>query len=141
MKRFSQILSLVLVFSMVLVLPAMAATGTTRASDYFGSHSVYMNKVSSTKIEACFTVTAVGTMDKLGANYITIQRSADGSNWENVATYTKEAYPSLVRSNAGIHTGSVSCTYNSNYRYRAYIQFYAKKGTGTGYVSDYSSSI
>ena len=111
------------------------------ASDYFGSHSVYLTKSSGSQFQVNFSVTAVDQMDKLGANVIKIQRSSDGSNWTDIATYTKEAYPSLVRSNAGIHSGSISYAYNSNYRYRAYIEFYAKKGNGTAYYSDYSAVI
>lgn len=141
MKRLSQIVCLILVCSMMMVVPVLAAGVPSRASDYFGSHSVYLTKPSSTQFQVNFSVTAVDEMDKLGANVITIQRSSDGSNWTDIATFTKEGYPSLVRSNAGMHSGTLNYAYNSNYKYRAYIEFYAKKGNGTAYYSDYSASI
>lgn len=141
MRRLTQMICLILVFSALLVIPAFAAEGTSRASDYFFSHSVYLTKPSSTQFQVNFSVTAVDEMDKLGANVITIQRSSDGSNWTDIATFTKEGYPSLVRSNAGMHSGTLNYAYNSNYKYRAYIEFYAKKGNGTAYYSDYSDSI
>lgn len=141
MKRFAQVVSLILIFSLVLAIPAFAAEAAPRASNYFGSHSVYLNRVSSTKLEVCFSVTAVGGMDELGASTIIVQRSSDGTNWEDMKTYTKDAYTNMIAKDTGFHSSSVSYTCTSGYSYRAYIQFYAKKGTGTAYYSDYSDPV
>ena len=63
MKRFIQIVSLCLVLSVVLVMPAAAAGSMARASDYFGAFSCYLWKTSSTQFQVWFDVTALHTMD------------------------------------------------------------------------------
>lgn len=45
-------------------------------------------------------------------------------------TYTKESYTNLVASNTVAHSSYITYTGTSGYYYRAYILFYAKKGTG-----------
>lgn len=141
MKRFTQIVCLVLMFSVLLAVPVYAEDVTPRASNYFGNHSVYLSEISSTQFRVYFNVTAVAAMEELGASVITVQRSTDRTNWENVKTYTKEAYTNLIGKNTGNHSGYVTYTRTSGYYYRAYIRFYAKNSSGTAYYSDYSSSI
>lgn len=142
MKRFTQIVSLVLVLSMVLVIPAYAAEGNTRASNYFLSRSCYLYKTSGTSFQVCFDVVAVGQMNELGANEIRVQRSLDGVNWTTVKTYSRSSYPNLVASNTGEHGSNVTFSnVSSGYYYRAYVEFYAKNSSGTAYYNSYTSSL
>lgn len=134
MKRLIQILCLLLIVSMVLVVPAMAAE---QASSFFRSHSCYLWEISDSEFEVWFDVTAVGGMDVLGASEIEVQRSTDRVNWETVATYY-DFY--------GYDTGEYGdcATYSSastGYYYRARVTFYAENDTGCGFYTDYTSYI
>lgn len=139
MKRFVRAICLLLVLSMALTIPALAAE--SRASHFFMSSSVYLCNVSGKSFEAWFEVTGVRTMDVIGAKTIKIQRSSDGTNWTTMKTFSKDSYPSLVDTNTGTHAAGVSYTGSSGYYYRAYIQLYAKSGVNTGTMDRYTSSI
>ena len=141
MKRLTQFVCLVLVMSLVMAVPAHAAGPAPRASDYFGFSSCYLWKTSANTFAVCFDVTAVATMQKLGASVIKVQRSTDQQNWTTVQTYTMENYPSLVASNTGNHLGEVSYTGSTGYYYRGYVELYAKNSYGTAIYPNYTSSI
>lgn len=142
MKRFIRCICLLLVLSMVLAIPAFAAEAATpKASNFFMSSSVYLCNVSGTSFEAWFQVTGVRTMDVIGAKTIKIQRSSDGSNWTTVKTFSMDNYSHLVDDNTGTHAAGVSYTGSSGYYYRAYVELYAKKGTGIGLMDEYTSKI
>ena len=96
MKRFTQFICLILVFSVLLAVPAAASQITPYASNYFGSHSCYLYRVSGATFEVWFEVTAVRTMSEIGASTITVQRSSDQVNWTNVQTYTKAANSQMI---------------------------------------------
>ena len=142
MKRHIKCICLLLALVMVLSIPAMAAElYDTRASSFFMSSSVYLYKTSSKTFEAWFDVSAVRTMDKLGASKIKIQRSTDDENWTTVKTCTMDNYSNLVCENTASHESYVTYTGSSGYYYRAYIELYAKDEAGTGYWNRYTSSI
>lgn len=134
MKRLTQFVCAILIVSMVMAVPALA---TTRASDFFGSHSCYLWEISDKEFQVWFNVTAVDGMDVLGASEIKVQRSTDRVNWETIATYTD--FYGYNTSFYGSHA-----TYSSRepgYYYRAIVTYYAKKGNGTGVYTDATSSI
>ena len=141
MKRFIRCTCLLLVLSMMLVFPAFAAEAAPRASNFFGSSSVYLCNISGTSFEAWFEVTGVRTMDIIGAKTIKIQRSSDGSSWTTVKTFSMDSYSSLVDDNTAGHITGVSYTGSHGYYYRAYIQLYAKKGVNTATMDRYTSKI
>lgn len=134
MKRFTRMVCLILIMSMVLAVPAMAAE---RASNFFGSHSCYLWEISDSQFQVWFDVTAVRGMDVLGASEIVVQRSTDRVNWESVATYS--GFYGYDTSHYG-----ACATYSSaspGYYYRARVTFYAQDGSDRGYYTDYTSSI
>lgn len=141
MKRFTQLVCFLLIASLVLAVPAYASESSARASAYFMAYSCYLWKTSDTRFEVWFDVTAVGGMDELGVSVIEVQRSSDKSTWTTMRTYTKDSYSSMVASNTGNHSGCVAYTATSGYYYRAYVQFYAKNSSGSGYYSTYTSSL
>ena len=97
MKRFTQLLCLVLVFAMVFATTAFAAEmPNPRASNFFGSSSVYFWHVSGSQYQIWFDVTAVGGMSELGASEIVVERSTDLVDWDPVKTYTKASYPQMT---------------------------------------------
>lgn len=141
MKRFTRILSLILVFVMLAAIPAYAAEQETRASSYFSAYRGYCTKTSSTTLAVSFHVIAVNTMDVLGASQIKVQRSSDGESWTTVKTFDKASYSNMTDTNTAGHGSFVSCTVASGYYYRAVITFYAKKDNGTAYHTYYTAKV
>ena len=139
MKRFVKLMCLVMAFTMCLAIPVGAEEIAPYASSYFGSYRAYLGAETSTSFEVWFSVTALREMDKLGVNYIDIQRSTDGSNWSWVKTYDSSDYSNLMTTNTAYHSGHVTY-YNkeSGYQYRAYIHFYAKDGNNSGVLGAYA---
>ena len=142
MKRFAKHICLILSLVLLLAIPAQAAENSNaRSSQYFTASAVYLHKTSAKTFEAWFEVTATGTMDKVGASEIKIQRSTDDATWSTVATYSMSDYPSLIREDRAGHSSCVSYTGSSGYYYRAYYKLYAEDETGIGTRNRYSSSI
>lgn len=141
MKRFSQVICLLLILSVVLVNPVFATENATRESGYFGSRLAYLYPTPGTQFQVWIEVVSTSTMDKLGASSITVQRSSDNVNWSNMGTYTMSSYTSLVRSNTTHHEAYITCTGASGYYYRAEVTFYAKKGNGTAEYDYTTESI
>lgn len=139
MKKTVRVLALVLAFAIFMAVPVSASEISPYASSYFLGHGANLETVSSSSFKVWFSVTAVGTMTKLGVNYIDIEQSSDGVNWSVVKTYTKEAYTNLVASNAYYHSGYVTYSNKqSGYQYRAYVEFYAKNSSGTATSGTYA---
>ena len=139
MRQFVKLTCLALVISLLLAIPVMAVEN--RASNFFGSSSVYLHKTSSTSFEAWFEVDALSTMDELGASLIKIQRSSDGVNWTTMRTVTKDDDSDLICENTAFHVGCVAYTGTAGYYYRAYIELYAKNSSGRGEWYRYTSSM
>lgn len=140
MKRFLRIVSLILVFSLILAVPAFAAEVGLSRSLFFARTSQYID-VDGKNLEIWFDVTGVEIMDTLGADIVKVQRSADGETWTTVATYDSDDYPEMLRSNTCIHASYLTYTASSGYRYRARVDYYAKKGQNIGGVTQYTSSV
>ena len=142
MKRFTKYVCLILSLVMIMALPAQAAENeNARSSSYFMRSSVYLYETSSTTFQAWFDVTAVRTMDKIGASEIKIQRSSDNENWSTMKTYSMANYSNLIATNTAGHESCVTYTGTSGYYYRAFIKLYAEDETGTATWSRYTSSI
>lgn len=142
MKRFIRVISLLLAVSMVLAIPVSGAeTVSERSSSFFLKSAVYLYEISNTTFEAWFDVTAVRTMEKIGASVIKIQRSSDNANWTTVKTLEMANYPSMIRNNAVTHVGCATYTGTSGYYYRAYIKLYAKDSSGSAVWTRYTESI
>lgn len=142
MKQFVKCICLILVVSMIFAIPVMAEEILdARSSNYFTRSSVYLYETSGATFQAWFDVTAVRTMEKIGAKEIKIQRSSDNENWTTMATYSMDDYSSLICANTVTHSAHVTYTGSRGYYYRAYIKLYAKDSTGSGTWARYTSSI
>lgn len=141
MKRFTRLACFLLAFVLVLAIPAYATEQSQRASHFFSSFKAYCYESTSGDLAVYFKVLATGTMDELGASLIKVQRSSDGSNWTTVKTFTKESYPQMKNTNVSAHATTLYCSKTSGYYYRAYVEFYAKNSTGTGYYYYYTDTI
>ena len=132
MKRFVKLTCLVLAFMLVMAIPAGAQEITPYASSYFMSYNAYFDEITSTSFEVWFSVTALRRMEMLGVSYIDIERSSDGSNWRVVKTYDYSSYPDMMAYNAVGHGGHITYSERqSGYQYRAYLNLYAKEGSGS----------
>lgn len=133
MKHFIKLICLVLIFAICSAIPAGAEEVAPYASNYIGSYSAYLGAETSTSFQVWFSVTALREMDKLGVDFIDIERSSDGSNWTVVKTYDSSDYSNLMKTNTAYHSGHVTY-YNkqSGYQYRAYVYFHAEEGNGIG---------
>lgn len=140
MKRFTQCVCVILVLSMVLAFPVQAVSvSDNRASSYFGMSSVYLEPISDRRFEVWFRVTATGTMDELGSSMIIVQRRASSSDdWENDRYYYPSTYTQMIDYDQITHAACVTYTGSPDYEYRAYVELYAKKGTGTAYMPEYA---
>lgn len=131
MKKFTQFVCLILIIATVFTVPVSAEENAIPwGSNYFGSMLSYFHRTTGNQYQIWIEVVAVGTMEKLGASEIIVQRSSDNSNWTDVRTYTKETYTNLVVDNDFSHKTYVNYTATSGYYYRAEVTFYAKKGNG-----------
>lgn len=138
MKRFSQIICIVLVLVTVLSTTAFAAAPVEpRGSNYFAASSVYFWHVSGSQYQIWFDVTAKSGMTELGASQIAVERSTDLVNWEPAGTYYKSSYPQMTTtSGTGHYANYVTYTASSGYAYRAVVTLYAKNSSGYGEMDE-----
>ena len=142
MKRFIRILSFVMAFALLLTTPAFAAeTVTPRASNFFGYSSSYFDDVAGSRVDVWFDVTALGTMDELGASKIKVQRSTDLDNWTTVQTYYKADYSQMTDTNTVTHAACVPFYPSNGYYYRAVVTLYAKNSSGSATMTSYSQVL
>lgn len=143
MRRFTQLICLILILSTVIYTPVLAVEAANpKASNYFMKHGTYLEKISSTEFEVWFDVTAVSTMLEVGVKTIKVQKSSDGDDWETVKTYSKDDYAQMTDTNTAGHADCV--TYDEaekGYYYRAIVTFYARNSSGRGEYDDATSSI
>lgn len=139
MKRFLNCVCFLLVAVTLFTTTAFAAE--PRASHYFAASSAYIDKVSNTKYNIWFDVTAVGIMSKIGVKTIKVQRSTDEVNWTTVKTYSMSDYSQMTDTNTAGHSGYVTYSGSANYYYRAYVTFYAKNSSGSATDSYYTNIV
>lgn len=140
MKRL--IKSVCFFMAAVMLFTTTAFAAESRASNFFMMTSTYLERVSSSKIEIWFDVTAVGRMEELGVQKIKLQRSTDRSNWTTIKTYNMDDYSQMICTNTAAHADCVTySSASSSYYYRAYVEFYAKNSSGTGVYHVYTATI
>lgn len=145
MKKFVRFVCLVLACSLFLAVPTQATeTVEPRESAFFAAHGTDLYKISDTKFQIWFDVTAnAGTsMQELGVSEIVVYRSADLQSWAKMRTYTMDDYPQMVANNTGSHIDYI--TYNfatPGYYYTARITFYAKNSVGIAELDEYTEIL
>ena len=139
MKKLMRYISFIVIVSLTFVLPVSA--DSSRASAYFSSYDSAIDKITNTEFEVWYDVVAVDTMDELGVSSIEIQRSKNLITWTTVETYYPEDNPQMIYENEYFVYDCVTHTGEPGNFYRAYVTFYARKGTGTGYLYDYAEAV
>lgn len=138
MKRFSQIVCIILVFVMFFCMTVYAAEpAASRASNYFTYSSVYFWHVSGSQYQIWFDVTAKSGMTELGASKIVVERSTDLVDWDPVKTYNKSSYSQMTTKTTTVEYANYVTYYPANgYAYRAIVTLYAKNSSGTGEMDE-----
>ena len=138
MKRFTQLVCIVLMFVMVLSTTAFAAEAVApRASMFFMSSSVYFWHVSESRYQIWFDVTAKSGMSELGASKIVVERSTDLVDWDPVKTYNKSSYSQMTTKTTTVEYANYVTYYPADgYAYRAIVTLYAKNSSGTGEMDE-----
>lgn len=142
MKRFSQIVCIVLVFAMILSTTAFATEmPDPRASNFFTYSSVYFWRSSGNNYQIWFDVTSVSTMQKLGASHIEVEYSTDLVNWDSAGSYDMADYTRMTGSNTSNYANYVPFTATTGYAYRAIVTLYAKNSSGTGEMDEVTTVL
>jgi hypothetical protein len=127
-KRSLKITALLL--AVILCAAPLSITAEARASDYIISYSASTTANSSKLITVSFSITANGTMDKLGATTIYLYEKS-GNTLTLKKTFTESAYPNMTSSNKMIYSSSVTYQGTANTSYYAIVYIYAgKNGVG-----------
>ena len=145
MKKLVRLVCMILACSLLLAIPAQAASaGESRASSFFSSYGTDLYKTSSSSFQIWFDVVAnAGSSPQvLGVSEIVVYRSADQQSWTKMRTYTMDNYSQMVAQNTSSHGGYVTYNYaTTGYYYRARITFYAKNSIGIGEKDVYTEII
>jgi hypothetical protein len=138
MKRFIQIVCVLLVFATLMPISALAAeNGNSRASNYFGYSSVYFHHVSGGQYQIWFDVTAVSRMTELGTSKIVVECSTDLVDWDPVKTYNKATYSQMTTTSTTAHYANYVTYYPADgYAYRAKVTLYAKNSSGSAEMTE-----
>lgn len=122
-KRLTKIIAIVLMLTLCLSAPAMAADA--RSSDYIRSVSAGASGGSGT-ITVSFSITAKRSMNTLGASMIEIKKA----NGVTVKTFHAASTSGMTTSSATSFRGSVTYSGTSGEQYYAVVYFIAKDSTG-----------
>lgn len=141
MKHFIKTVCIVLSIVTFCSMPVCADEGSTYSSAFFSSYDSELRNPTINIIQIWIDVEGNGKMDEIGASVIYMERSSDGVNWTTVQTYRSENYLQMIEEDTGINCSYVTHYGTYGYYYRAYVTFYAKKGTGRGYTWEYSEVL
>lgn len=98
------------------------------ASPTISSYTAYLS-VSGTTVKTHFSITGNKKMDEIGATKIVLWESTNKSSWTTVKTYYPTKYPSMLATNTGKHSSSVSYGGTSGRYYKADVTVRAKLGS------------
>ena len=141
MKGMFRIGCLILAGLLLLPTAAYAEEASTYGSNYFSAMQTYIYEADDGQLGVWFYVIAKREMNKVGADYIQVERSRDKSSWTAVKTFHDENNPNMLEEYRYSYGSSVFFTPTPGYYYRAYVRFYAKEGTATATYSCYTSSF
>lgn len=141
MKRILRFMCFVLVLTMCITVSAYATEQNQKASSYFAAYRAYCTATSSTSLTVSVHVIATGEMEEIGASSVVVQKSSDGTNWSTAKTFSKGSTSGMIDTDTGSHAFTLTCSKTPGNYYRAYVTFYAKNSSGTGYRYYYTDRI
>ena len=115
----------------ILVVPACAITG--RSSLYLSRYRAWLTPKSGAKINVNIDVQAVGDMDEVGAEEVTIYESSDGGDtWDDVAPYNCALFSEMMYHDTyWYYETPISHQGTAGYNYFAVVTVYAGDSTGS----------
>ena len=140
MKRMIKVVCLLLTLTVLL---SPAAQAEERGSKYFACYDAWIEESDIMgRLELWFDVTAVDTMDELGAYCIDIMESTDGVNFTTIDSFYPNSFPNMKVYNTFGHMDYVTFYHAVPGRYyKAYVHFWAKLGNGFGTATTYSDIV
>lgn len=124
MKK-KRLLALVLIFALLLSLPALATTN--RASDQIGSRNIRVTAISG-QIAVKASIVGMGVMNKIGCQSIFIY-TQNGSSW-TMTDFSTESYEGMTSTNAGAHMGMYYFDSVAGVNYRVVVTVFAENDAG-----------
>lgn len=126
MKKSRFIVSVITILS-ILALNLSIASANTRASDQI---SIYYMDVTTSKgsIDVEFSVTGVGTVDKLGCQSIYIYKQV-GDSWHFVENVLEDE-PGMSSTNTFTHTNLISRPGTAGIKYKVVVAIFAENSAG-----------
>ena len=104
---------------------AMPETAHPYASSYLSSYNAYVYLPGNGNVQVYFNVQGTGTMDELGALFIELYESTDGSDWDCVKTFNHYSTSGMMSYNDNFHSNYVSYSGVSGRYYKAYVCVWA----------------
>ena len=138
-----RILSAVFALLVMLTIPgvtAFAMEDEGRASDYFSYTDVRCYAEGGGLILIEVDVTAVRTMDELGASGVTIYEKQSDGSFDEVHTFYSTSTPGMTTTNSAFYSGDLYYQGVSGRQYYATCTYYARLGNTAG-AKSYSSLI
>ena len=120
---------------MMFVFPTVGAVAAepvqSRASSYLSSYQSYIYPAGGGELQIWFSVTATNYMDDLGALYIYLYESTDGTgNWTYVETFSHVNNSNMLLENDVFHMDHVIYQAVRGRYYKAYVCIWAGKDGG-----------
>lgn len=128
-----KIFSRVTVFLFAVILLVGTTSASARSSLYLDCYRAWLTPKSGAKINVNIDVQAVGDMDDVGAEEVTIYESSDGGDtWDDVAIYHCALFPELLDHNTyWYYETPISHQGTAGYKYFAVVTVYAGDSTGS----------
>ena len=125
-----------MLMAIVLMLPigasaAVPETVQPYASAYLDNYNAYVYLPGGGEVQVYFNVQGTGMMDELGALFIELYESEDGTNWDCVKTFNHYSISGMLGYDDFYHSGYVSYSGVAGRYYKAYVCVWAgKNGSG-----------
>lgn len=126
--------AVIMVFVMAIPMGVSAATPEIvqpQASNYLTSYNAYVYLPGGNEVRVYFNASGTGYMDELGALFIELYESEDGSNWDCVKTFNHYSTSGMLSYSDNYHSGYVSYNGTAGNYYKAYVCIWGgKNGDG-----------
>lgn len=123
-----RLLAILLIIGLFVPVGANAASpelAQPYASSYLSSYSAYVYLPGGGDVRVYFDAQGTGTMDELGALFIELYESDDGSDWDCVKTFNHYSTSGMLSYNDNFHSSYVSYDGTSGNYYKAYVCIWA----------------
>ena len=131
------VVSILLILTLLCSCIFSAALAETRASNYFSSYGTSMTAVGSGRIAITFKAVGTDICNQIGVVNYTVERLDDDGNWENVSG----ALSGQTGTNVASYTFGRYFQGVAGETYRIQVTFYCAIGTGSEHKSYTSGRI